>query len=94
MIDFENDCDKFSLHSGEDDFQLMPFAEFKDFAKNNIKIEMKPYSRKEFVEMLKPFICDLCHRLFNPTEEEKEQAVKTMQEIDVSDFTWEVILKK
>lgn len=39
---------------------------------------------------MEPIICEVCRRVFNPTEEEKERLA--LEEIDNSIFEWEVIL--
>ena len=73
------------------------FAEFKDFTKNDINLTPnKIYTSEQFFEIMKPVMCDLCRRLFNPTKEEKEEAKKLLEDLESTfsdDFTWEVIIK-
>ena len=77
--------------------KLKTFAEFKDFTKNDINLTPnKFYTSEQFFEIMKPVMCDLCRRLFNPTKEEKEEAKKYLEElkkISLDDFTWEVVTK-
>jgi hypothetical protein len=78
-------------------YKLKTFSEFKDFTKNDINLlPNKIYTHEQFFEIMKPVMCDLCRRLFNPTDEEKEEAKKNLEElkkISLDDFTWEVIIK-
>lgn len=77
--------------------KLKTFAEFKDFTKNDINLTPnKIYTSEQFFEIMKPVMCDLCRRLFNPTKEEKEEAKKLLEDLESTfsdDFTWEVIIK-
>ena len=73
---------------------MKSFQEFKPFIKDNIKITHVKYTDKELIKELKPIMCEVCRRIFNPTEEEKEATRKYLNDIDISDFTWEIKLKK
>lgn len=79
-----------------DKYKLKSFAEFKESCGNGLKISAKPYTKEEFHELMKPVMCNLCRNIFNPTDEEKEEAKKYLEElkkISLDDFTWEVIIK-
>jgi hypothetical protein len=75
---------------------IKTYAEFKDFVKDDILIKGKFVTNEQFCEIMKPIMCDLCRRIFNPTKEEKEEARKrlnSINEIFPDDFTWELIIK-
>lgn len=67
----------------------MNFAEWKN---------MKPLSppavctHEQFLKIVKPVVCNVCRRIFNPTDEEREKDRLALEEIDKSIFEWEVIL--
>ncbi len=46
------------------------------------------YTREQAMEIITPIICEVCRRLFNPTEREKDRLA--LEEIDKSMFEWEV----
>lgn len=48
------------------------------------------YTREQAMEIITPIICEVCRRLFNPTDEEREKARLALEEIDKSMFEWEV----
>lgn len=50
------------------------------------------YTREQAMEIITPIICEVCRRLFNPTDEEREKDRLALEEIDKSIFEWEVIL--
>ena len=52
----------------------------------------KIYTREQAMEIITPVICKVCRRLFNPTDEERENDRLALEEIDKSIFEWEVIL--
>lgn len=84
------------LYKDMEQYKLKTFAEFKDFTKNDINLTPnKFYTSEQFFEIIKPVMCDLCRRLFNPTKEEKEEAKKWLEDLEntLDDFTWEVIIK-
>ena len=37
-------------------------------------------------------MCDICRRIFNPTEEERQSLKKTLEKFDSEDWTWELII--
>ena len=49
-------------------------------------------THEQLRKVMKPIICEVCRRVFNPTEEEKEKDRLALEEIDNSIFEWEVIL--
>ena len=75
---------------------LKSFNDFLKENKKNINITAKHYTHNEFIELMKPIMCDLCRRLFNPSDKERVQAKKNVKEINelTDDFYWEVITKK
>lgn len=62
----------------------------------NVWKNMKPvcsarlYTREQAMEIITPIICEVCRRLFNPTDEEREKDRLALEEIDKSIFEWEV----
>ena len=48
------------------------------------------YTREQAMEIITPIICEVCRRLFNPTDEEREKDRLALEEIDKSMFEWEV----
>ena len=48
------------------------------------------YTREQVMEIITPVICEVCRRLFNPTDEEREKDRLALEEIDKSIFEWEV----
>lgn len=48
------------------------------------------YTREQVMEIITPVICEVCRRLFNPTDEEREKDRLALEEIDKSMFEWEV----
>ena len=75
------------------------FKSFNDFVKENKKnlnITAKRYTHNEFIELMKPIMCDVCRRLFNPSDKERVQTKKEVKEINelTDDFYWDVIIKK
>ena len=47
-------------------------------------------THEQFLEIMKPIICGICRRIFNPTDEEREKDRLALEEIDKSIFEWEV----
>lgn len=71
--------------------KMKTFDEFKNFTKNDINITGKFYTEEQFREIMKPIMCDICRRIFNPTKEEKEESKKRLEEIKnifPDDFEW------
>lgn len=50
----------------------------------------RPYTREQAMEIITPAIYEVCRRLFNPTDEEREKDRLALEEIDKSIFEWEV----
>lgn len=48
-------------------------------------------THEQFREMMKPIVCEICRRIFNPTDKEREKDRLALKEINESIFTWEVI---
>lgn len=48
------------------------------------------YTREQAMEIITPIICEVCRRLFNLTDEEREKDRLALEEIDKSIFEWEV----
>lgn len=48
------------------------------------------YTREQAMEIITPIICEVCRRLFNLTDEEREKDRLALEEIDKSMFEWEV----
>lgn len=48
------------------------------------------YTREQVMEIITPIICEVCRKLFNPTDEEREKDRLALEEIDKSMFEWEV----
>lgn len=49
-------------------------------------------THEQFRKVMEPTICEVCRRVFNPTDEEREKDRLALEEIDKSIFEWEVIL--
>ena len=49
-------------------------------------------THEQFREVMGPIVCEVCRRLFNPTEKEREKDRLALDEIDNSIFEWEIIL--
>lgn len=66
---------------------------FKEFSKNRpgLNIGYKVMTHDEFIEIMKPIMCLVCRRIFNPTPEEVEQTKTFVKEMDNLIFEWEVI---
>lgn len=71
---------------------MKTFEEFKNFAKEFPPITYTKLTREEFVTLMKPVMCDICRRIFNPTEEERQSLKKTLEKFDSEDWTWELII--
>lgn len=65
---------------------------FKEFSKNRpgLNIGYKVMTHDEFIETMKPIMCSVCRRIFNPTPEEVEQTKTFVKEMDNFIFEWEV----
>lgn len=50
----------------------------------------RPYTREQAMEIITHTIYEVCRRLFNPTDEEREKDRLALEEIDKSIFEWEV----
>ena len=50
----------------------------------------RTYTREQVMEIITPVICEVCRRLFNPTDEEREKDRLALEEIDKSIFEWDV----
>lgn len=50
------------------------------------------YTREQAMEIYYSIICEVCRRLYSPTDEEREKDRLALEEIDKSIFEWEVIL--
>lgn len=48
------------------------------------------FTYEQFYETMKPITCEVCRRLFNPTNEEREKDRLALEEVDKSIFEWEV----
>ena len=62
------------------------FSEFKQFKNSELDIKACCYTKEEFLKIMKPIMCDVCRRIFSPTEEEKQQLKENYE----TDFTWEI----
>ena len=71
---------------------MKTFEDFKKFAKELPPITYIKLTREEFVTLMKPVMCDICRRIFNPTEEERQSLKKTLEKFDSEDWTWELII--
>lgn len=65
----------------------MNFGSWNDMSKIGSPMSL---THEQFREMMKPIICGICRRIFNPTDEEREEARLALKEIDESIFEWEV----
>jgi len=68
------------------------FEEFRKFAKELPPITYIKLTKEEFVTLMKPVMCDICRRIFNPTEEERQSLKKTLEKFNSEDWTWELII--
>ena len=68
---------------------------FKEFLENRpgLNIGYKVMTHDEFIENMKPIMCSVCQRIFNPTPEEIERNKTFMKEMDDLVYEWEVISK-
>lgn len=68
---------------------------FKEFLENRpgLNIGYKVMTHDEFIENMKPIMCSVCQRIFNPTPEEIERNKTFIKEMDDLVYEWEVISK-
>lgn len=68
---------------------------FKEFLENRpgLNIGYKMMTHDEFIEIMKPIMCSVCQRIFNPTPEEIERNKTFIKEMDGLVYEWEVISK-
>lgn len=68
---------------------------FKEFLENRpgLNIGYKVMTHDEFIENMKPIMCSICQRIFNPTPEEIERNKTFIKEMDDLVYEWEVISK-
>lgn len=71
---------------------MKTFEEFIKFTKESPPITYVKLTREEFVTLMQPVMCDICRRIFNPTEEERQSLKKALEKLDSEDWTWEVII--
>lgn len=71
---------------------MKTFEEFRKFAKELPPLTYIKLTREEFVTLMKPVMCDICRRIFNPTEEERQLLKKTLEKFNSEDWTWELII--
>lgn len=71
---------------------MKTFEDFRKFAKELPPITYKKLTIEEFITLNQPVICDICRRIFNPTEEERQSLKETLEKFDSEDWTWEVII--
>ena len=71
---------------------MKTFEEFRKFAKELPPITYIKLTKEEFVTLMKPVMCDICRRIFNPTEEERQSLKKTLEKFNSEDWTWELII--
>lgn len=71
---------------------MKTFEDFRKFTKELPPITYTKLTREEFVTLMKPVMCDICRRIFNPTEEERQSLKKTLEKINSEDWTWELII--
>jgi hypothetical protein len=66
---------------------------FKEFLENRpgLNIGYKVMTHDEFIENMKPIMCSVCQRIFNPTPEEIERNKTFIKEMDEFILEWEVI---
>ena len=53
---------------------MKTFEEFKKFAKQFPPITYTKLTKEEYETLMKPIICNICRRIFNPTEEDIKTA--------------------
>lgn len=70
-------------------FQFKTFKEFIN-SKKGTKIGYRVYNNEEFKAIMKPIIDDICNRIFNPNV----NFFTKQDEIDKSDYTWELLCKQ
>lgn len=70
---------------------MKTFEDFRKFAKELPPITCVKLTKEEFETSIKPVICDICRRIFNPTKEERQSLKKVLTEFDSRDWTWELI---
>ena len=71
---------------------MKTFEEFIKFTKESPPITYTKLTREEFVTLIQPVMCDMCRRIFNPTEEERQSLKETLAKFDSEFWTWEVII--
>jgi hypothetical protein len=71
---------------------MKTFEEFIKFTKESPPITYVKLTREEFVTLMQPVMCDICRRIFNPTEEERQSLKETLEKFNSEDWTWEVII--
>lgn len=71
---------------------MKTFEEFRKFTKELPLITYTKLTREEFVTLMKPIMCDICRRIFNPTEEERQSLKKAIEKFNSEDWTWELMI--
>lgn len=71
---------------------MKTFEEFIKFTKESPPITYKKLTREEFVTLIQPVMCDICRRIFNPTEEERQSLKEALEKFNSEFWTWEVII--
>lgn len=71
---------------------MKTFEEFIKFTKELPPITCTKLTKEEFVTLMKPVMCDMCRRIFNPTEEERQSLKKTLEKFNSEFWTWELII--
>lgn len=71
---------------------MKTFEEFRKFVKELPPITYTKLTKEEFVTLMKPVMCDICRRIFNPTEEERQSLKKTLEKFDSEFWAWELII--
>lgn len=73
-----------------DTFKLKSFEEFIQ-NRPGLNIGYRVMTHEEFIETMKPIMCSVCRRIFNPTPEEIEQTKTFVKEMDNLIFEWELV---
>ena len=69
-------------------YKMKTWADFKDLSEDFNYVCL---TKEQFIEKIKPIVCDMCRRLFNPTEKEREETKKNLELFDDFCMEWEIV---
>ena len=73
-------------------YKTKSYDEFIKFVGNKtIKLSAVELTNEQLVKIIKPIMCDICRRIFNPTDEERKQLKESLKTLNDVPFEWEII---